>query len=737
MRRLFIKKLCLFICSSVLFFQSSAKSLDKNKPSLNCHLVSAIEQGYLRQHIIHSSMTKEIKNRAIHQYIKRLDPAKIYFDQKDIKTINVLMNDFYKVSSGKNCNQYVENCSDSVRTCVARKQACLRPLRRCHALGKIQDIYLSRVKKRVKNAKMVLNKKFKINKKTSIQLSSDKRGYPKTQKDADRFQNKYLQFQVANFVAIGKKLEEAKEMVIRSYERNLRRLKDIKTNDILASYLDAYAMALDPHSRFFSSDALEDFEISMKLSLQGIGATLSSQDGFTVIEQLITGGAAYRSGRLREKDRIVSVGQGRSGKMKNVIEMDLRDVVRKIRGKKGTVVRLAILRKTDEGSENFIIPIVRDKIKLEDEAAAVDYIERQRRGKKQTVALVHLPSFYADSRQGGRSSAGDLKKILKDVKKKKVDAMVLDLSTNGGGSLDDAVKIAGLFFKTGNVVKQSSRQRKPIILKDTDEDVNYTGPLVILTSRLSASASEIVAGTLKDYNRAVIVGNDQTFGKGSVQSVAPIAKEIGALKVTVGMFFVPGGYSTQHQGVISDIKLPSVYTVEDVGEDRLDYSLPAKKIPQFLSKKAYVRKGSKRWSEITLKVIKDLRKKSQKRVARNKDFKKIRDDIKEALAKKNKKTVLSEILKKKEDKKKLTQKTTVTAKGKNIGKQGKQGVSKDVPDKVLTTYEARKERKKRKALKKKEYLKRADINEAIEVVLDLAGTEYKVISSKLKAGITH
>ena len=692
-----MKFLWMFVILLFLAFQCLAQFFTPSKRSeisLSCSFIPNIEQSYLRQHVLYDKLTGELKKRAAEQYIKRLDPLKVYFDQKDVKKIRKLMKDFYVSRSGTNCGQYMKNCMDSVRSCVARKQACLERVRRCDSLDEIRKLYLNRVAKRLENAQKVLNKKFKLNKKTAIQIDADQRKHPANQAEANRFQVKYLQFQVANFMVIDKSVEKAKGRVLRNHERNYRRLKEMGEDEILSGYLDAYATALDPHSRFFSKDVLEDFEISMKLSLQGIGATLRFDDGFTVIEQLLPGGAAYRQGRLKEKDKIISVGQGGDGEMLSVIEQNLRDVVRKIRGPKGTTVRLGILRKADEGTESFEVSIVRDEIKLEDEAVSVDYIERTRKGKKQTVALVNLPSFYSDSRDGGRSSAKDLKKQLKNVNKKNVDAMVLDLSTNGGGSLEDAVKIAGFFFKKGNVVKQSSRARigHQAILKDKDPDIYYTGPLVVLTSRVSASASEIVAGTLKDYQRAVIVGNDQTFGKGSIQSVNPISREIGALKITVGMFFVPGGYSTQHRGVISDIKVPSIYEAEDMGEDHLDYSLPPKKLASFLSKDAYVTDGVGHWDRITSNIIKGLKEKSRKRVATNKDFKEIIKEIKEVKNKKKKKILLSDIL-----------------------NENKKNSKKDDEDNEEgLTY------KQRKAKTKDRYLKRADINEAIEVALDLA-----------------
>jgi carboxyl-terminal processing protease len=430
---------------------------------------------------------------------------------------------------------------------------------------------------------------------------------------------------------------------------------------------------------------LEDFEIQMNLSLEGIGATLSSQDGFTVVEALVAGGSASKSGLLQPQDKIIAVAQGDKGVMETVMEMDLRDVVRKIRGEKGTKVRLSVLRKEKEGVKKFEIVLIRDKITLEDDAASILYVDKEINGAKKKIAVLNLPSFYASSKRGERSSAADVKKLLADARNKKADGLILDLSNNGGGSLEDAVKLAGLFFQVGNVVKQSGRdERKDVnTLKDSDPMVDWSGPLVVLTSRISASASEIVAGTLKDYKRAIIVGNDHTFGKGSVQSVMPIPQDLGAIKVTVGMFFTPGGDSTQHKGVDSDVIIPGPYTQDDIGEKGLDYSLPPKKIDNFVSAEASVKEGPQAWKPVSSDWIKVLSEKSKTRVDKNDEFKKIVEENKQTAAK-NKIFKLSEA-----------------------------GKDKEKKEKAKAILRASKDEKN------KEYLKRVDVNESVNVMMDL------------------
>jgi carboxyl-terminal processing protease len=653
-----------------------AQTKDPNKDlRLSCEHLSYIQESYVKNHISVSAVDKNLEKRIHKQMVKLLDGSKIYFYQSDIAK-------FKKEFSG------------------VFKQL---KLRKCGALQNFKNVYFKRVKERVEFAKAYLGKKFKFNKKTELILSSDDREYPKNKKAAQEFQKKYVQYQVSSYLSIDKSLKESKELVSRSYDRLERRIREMSNEDLYSYYINAFAHSLDPHTSYFSRDALEDFKISMSLSLEGIGATLSSRDGFTVIEQLMPGGAAGRSGELKPKDKIVAVGQGKKGAFENVIEMDLRDVVRKIRGKKGTLVRLTILRKQSKKTKRFVVNLIRDKIKLEDEAAVIDYVPKTINGVKKKIGLITLPSFYADGK-GLRSAAKDMKKLLKQARKEKVDGIVLDLSRNGGGSLDDAVKIAGLFFKTGNVVKQSQKFlfKREITLADEDKEVDWSGPLVILVSRVSASASEIVSGTLKDYKRAIVVGGDHTFGKGTVQSVNYFPEGLGAIKTTVGMFFTAGGFSTQHRGVSADIVFPSAFSNEDIGEKTLDFSLPPKKLKSFLSSDAYVAVGDKGyWEQVTPKLIKSLKQQSQKRISTSKDFQKIVKEIKKS--KKRGKTIsVAEVLDPPEEDKGKT----------------KEEKAKD-RDKILS-----------KAEKKKKYLERADIQESLNIMVDyITKTKKQKLSS--------
>jgi len=651
---------------------------EKSNSEMECRFVSVIEDGFLSNHVNKTAARdEELKGKVIDQYLKRLDGSKTYLIESDIADIRKLMKDtFDKIKKGD-----------------------------CSFLSEVQKILIKRTEERVEFAKKFLGKDYKFDEKAEFVYEPDKKPWAKNSTELDEYIKKYIHFQVANYRATDLKMDEAKKNVLKIYERALKRVKEEKDHDLYDGYLDSFARALDPHSSFFSKDVLDDFDIQMKLSLEGIGATLSNQDGFTVIEQLVPGGAAAKSGLLEPQDKIIAVGQ-ESGGMENVIDMDLKEVVKKIRGPKGTKVRLTIIRKKGDEKNRMEVSLVRDKVNLEDEAASIIFIDKEIGGQKKKVGLINFPSFYADSRSGGRSSAKDLKRLLKEANEKKVDGIILDLSTNGGGSLEDAVKAAGLFFQTGNVVKQSSKidlnksslkveSKDAIPLEDKDSTVDWAGPLVVLTSRVSASASEIVAGALQDYKRAIIVGGDHTFGKGSVQSVLPIPKDLGAIKVTVGMFFIPGGNSTQHRGVEGDIPLPSVYNADDIGEKYLDYSLPPAKTDSFLSGNAIVKEGAGAWKEIKTDWIKSLRDKSKMRVEKNAEFKKINDEIEKAKVR-GKTIKVSEILKDKNEKEK---------KAKAIRAGGKEQ-------------------------RNKEYLKRADIQESVNILLDLINLESEDATSK-------
>lgn len=662
------RTLRLFVFFIAIFSGTAAFAQDSGL-TLKCEYVYQIQRILHEQHIKMLVTDKELENRVIEQYVKRLDPTKVYLNAGDADKIRFQLTGIFDKLKKKECAPLLD----------------------------AQKLLVEKVTKRSEFAKKFLGPEYKFDSTVEFTFDPDKKSFPKDDAEAEDFLKKYIHFQVSNYLASDMKTEEARAAVLKSWERALKRTTEMKDDEVLGAYLDSYARAMDPHSAYMLPDNNEDFKIQMSLKLQGIGATLKSEDGFTIIEALVPGGPAAKSGLLNNQDKIIAVGQGDKGTMEDVIEMELRDVVKKIRGPKGTTVRLMIMRKESDGTSRKEIKLVRDEINLEDDAASITYVDRDVAGKKTKLGIINFPGFYADNRRGGRSSASDVKKLLVEAKKNKVDGIVLDLSLNGGGSLDDAVKVAGLFFGTGAVVKQSVKDgsnRPDMSLRDVDPTVDWPGPLVVLTSRVSASASEIVAGTLKDYSRAVIVGSDHTFGKGTIQSVLdipPDSGDLGAVKVTVGMFFTPGGNSTQHRGVEADVVIPGQYDFEETGEKSLDYSLPPAKVDAFLSPDAYVKDGAGAWRTIPEDKLKELSAKSKARVDKSADFKKIVEELDKA--KKNGKLIkLAEVMKNKDKaKEKKDKKTKMTGLGKKE--------------------------------KEKEYLKRADINEAVNVLADLIGLQ--------------
>ncbi|SVA43605.1 uncharacterized protein METZ01_LOCUS96459 [marine metagenome] len=371
-------------------------------------------------------------------------------------------------------------------------------------------------------------------------------------------------------------IKTEKEKILRRYERFLRVRTEMDSGDVLQVYLTALSNGYDPHSDYFSPREAENFEINnIKLSLTGIGARLQWDDGYTKLIELVPGGPAIRSKKLKPGDRITAVAQGEEGEAVDVIEMELDKVVDKIRGEKGTMVRLTIIpADAADDSETREVRLIRDKIKLTDSLAksqVIDYPEGN--DSQPRLGVINLPQFY-------ENCARDVALILERFRKEKVSGIVLDLRRNGGGLLPEAVKLAGLFIDQGPMVQVIDSRRRKQVLQDNDTKIGYDGPMIVLVGKLSASASEIVAAALQDYGRALIVGSLSTHGKGTVQTVMPLNNWVrlpdsGKLKLTVSKFYRVVGSTTQKQGVIPDLILPSPYDYMEIGEATLPNCLEA------------------------------------------------------------------------------------------------------------------------------------------------------------------
>ena len=383
--------------------------------------------------------------------------------------------------------------------------------------------------------------------------------------------------------------DEIDGIIKKRYDRYLRTIQQYKSDDVFQLYMNVVAEAYDPHTNYFSKHTSENFKIDMSLSLEGIGATLQTDNDYTKVVKIVPGGPADKSGLLHAEDRIVAVGQGEEGEMEDIMGWRIDDVVSIIRGAKGTTVRLDILP-VEGGLNGQVkqIKIVREKVKLEDQAAKKEMIPITKNGKTMNMGIIKIPSFYfgwEDYQNGDenyKSTTKDVKRLIKELKDEGMDGLVIDLRNNGGGSLSEAIELTGLFIDNGPVVQvRPSDPRLPIeIGRDSVDGYSYEGPLTILINRFSASASEIFAGAIQDYKRGVIVG-EQTYGKGTVQNVVDLARfmpevkgDAGQLKLTLQKFYRVTGSSTQHKGVTPDIQLPSAFSADSFGESSEPSALP-------------------------------------------------------------------------------------------------------------------------------------------------------------------
>jgi len=587
--------------------------------NITCNRFPTLMGKFYAYHYSMKKLTGEIKVHAVDQMIKRLDPSKTLLYESDLEKLKPLLREVFENSQRNNCTS-------------------LKP---------VYDLLVTRARENETIVKKILGPDFRLDEMAKLNINADKRPYSKTIAEKQALLKKIVQFQIENSLLSGIDLAAAKKQQIHRFELQTKRIVEQNTSQLITTSAESFALALDPHTSYLSPKNLEDLQIQMQLSLEGIGAVLKSDNGFTIIEELIPGGGAERSGMLKLKDKIIAVAQ-EGEKPVNIIDMDLRDVVGMIRGKKGTRVTLTILRQ-NKRTERFNITIMRDKIDMKEQEAKISYETRTAGNRKYRFGIIDLPSFYGGIKDG-KSSSEDVKRLLAEARKQHVDGIVLNLSRNGGGLLDEAVKIAGLFIGKGGIVATEDSRGKVKILANgsslsgiqgiwrkavsfpvEDPGKLYMGPLVVLTSRLSASASEIVAGALKDYRRAVIAGSDHTFGKGSVQSLLPLPRELGGMKVTTALYFLPGGKSTQKTGVAADVKMPGFFALEDLGEAALDYPLPAQTITPFIGARGKTAPG---WKPVDQLLITALVSRSQARIAKDAKFAEIIKNNKEAADKK-------------------------------------------------------------------------------------------------------
>ena len=556
--------------------------------SISTTLLSAPNYGTIAQYVAnliqnnHYSRTDfedEVSEKFLESYLKFLDSNKLYFNQKDIDSFN---------------KKYKTTLDDYIF------EGSIQPA------TDIYNLYVERVTKRVEKIKEILNtKEFKFDSDRTVEKRRKDSDWATDEQACDQLWENILEGQLLEeeirkrrqterAKELGKKLEDIlgddskespKEKILNRYTRFMETLDKNDKEEACNFFLSTLSQVYDPHSEYFSQSELENFQVNMQNKLVGIGALLQMDDGAAKIQGLVVGGPADRGGELQIGDRIVGVSQGSDNEMVDILYMKLNRVVDMIRGEKNTTVILKVVP-TDAPDETKLISIVRDEVKLKDKAANAELIEVMGDDDVATkIGWINLYAFYADMQRGTVSCSFDVKRLLERLKKEKIESLVIDLRGNGGGSLEEAIRLTGLFIDGGPVVQAKSAKGRITNKKSKVPNAIYDGPLVVLTDRSSASASEIFAAALQDYGRAIVVGDKSTFGKGTVQTVMPVRNYMpaifpkdtkdraGALKVTIQKFYRIAGGSTQLKGVVPDIILPSYRDALETGEESLPNAL--------------------------------------------------------------------------------------------------------------------------------------------------------------------
>jgi carboxyl-terminal processing protease len=541
------------------------------------------------------------------------------------------------------------------------------------------NLYQQRVAERYTYARSLLARGFDFDNKENYQYTRKKSPWAKSTEELNdlwrrRVKNDWLRLKLA-----GKDDKSISDTLGKRYDNSLSGLTKIKSDDVFQSFMNAYATAIDPHTNYLGVRASEDFDISMRLSLVGIGAVLQDKDEYTTIRELVAGGPAAMSGKLKVGDRIVGVGQGSNATPIDVMGWRLDDTVALIRGTEDTVVVLDVLPvEAGPDGKHKTVTMIRKKISLDNQAAKKSIIEVKEGGVTRRVGVISLPGFYQDfaARQNGdknfKSATRDVSRLLDELKKDKVESVLMDLRNNGGGSLDEAVELTGLFIDKGPVVQQRDSKGKVSVEKDKNSGLAWHGPLGVLINRGSASASEIFAAAIQDYGRGVVIGA-KSFGKGTVQSVLSLDQLVkndkpkyGDLKMTIAQFYRINGGTTQLRGVTPDISLPSMMDEEDFGESSYDNALPWTQIKAA----DYQPAGDLTAIMPTLKSRHDLR------ISHDKDFQYLQDDINEFTAQRKKNQIsLNEAERRKE---RLTQESR--AKRRESGTTAKGGSASTADD---------------------------------------------------------
>ncbi|MGI8819490.1 MAG: carboxy terminal-processing peptidase [Chthoniobacterales bacterium] len=587
---------CALLLSSALLAQPLFAKSDLEQVEVSVGRL--LEEG----HYTHQPLNDEVSKKFLRTYLELLDFSHLFFTQQDVDLL------YAKYGTALDDDVLLGN---------------LKPA------YEIYDLYQKRVDNRVAKVKELVKQPMDSKADTTIELSRQKSAWPKDEADADAIWRGRVASELLQESLSEHPIEPGPQLVARRYERLMRNVHEEDQPEQVKLFLAALAQTYDPHSEYLSKADLKNFSINMGLSLVGIGAMLRSEDGYAKIESLVPGGPAQKHGGIKVGDRITAVAQG-AGEFSDVRDMRLDKVVEQIRGKKGTKVRLLVIpAEAADPSKRKTVEIVRDEIKLKDQEARADIILKNGpNGEPVKLGWITLPSFYADMEKHQKSTTKDVLALLKRLKKENVAGLVVDLRRNGGGSLEEAISLTGLFLKSGPVVQTKGSNGNIVVSSDPDPGVAYAGPLVVLTSRQSASASEIFAAALQDYGRALVVGDKNTFGKGTVQTILEIGRftsllgsgsqEDGALKLTIQKFYRVAGGSTQLNGVASDIVLPTLTDLPEFGEGSLKNALPYDEVPKARFTK---------WTESPQMFIEELKRRSSARVKDSPEFHYVLEDM--------------------------------------------------------------------------------------------------------------
>ena len=599
-----VSKSLLLRLAILLFLFPSFLAAQDEKQKLTGPVIKGIVEQFVSMHYAQKPLDDEMSAKIFKLYLNRLDPAHYYFLAADV-------NEFRK---------YETRIDDML----------LR--------GKIKlaleifERFKVRLSERLAMMEEFLAEDFDFSRDANWTLERDDLPYPETTEEARKIWRTKIKFDLLTLKLADTSIKDGKERLMKRVRGMWKDFSQYENDDVVSIFLNSMAAAYDPHSSYLAAQDLKNFDISIKLSLEGIGAVLRWEDGYTVVNSIVPGGAAARHGKLKADDRIIAVAQGEEA-FESVIDMRLNNVVQLIRGKRGTKVVLQILRKTKKGFDTLKLVIVRDKIILKDGEARMQIFvhpspeENKTAQETNRIGVIKLPSFYVDfndrrkNPKNYKSSSRDVKKHLKEFVRENVDGVILDLRSNGGGGLDEAINMAGLFIGHNPVVivRQSGGRR--VTVHRSRERAVYDGPLLIMLNRYSASASEILAGAMHDYQRAILAGDTTTFGKGTVQNIFQLPEGYGALKVTIAQFYRVSGWSTQNRGVETSLVLPSLYNARDIGESTLDNALPWRSIDQV----------SYRVSGNLKKVLPKLKQLSENRIANSEFFQKVKEDVQEYL----------------------------------------------------------------------------------------------------------